>query len=117
MTACTQIRAVAARLRVSAGSACGIGLIERACNLCGDNVQLDVSFLWLLRSSYADPEPSPRAAADDAPLLARNAGLSELSNDVNRKAHRMELADLGLVPNDSGHGATRVGQCPPSSPL
>jgi hypothetical protein len=96
------------------------GLIESACNLSVDNVQLHVAFLRLLRSSYADPaaqkdidrriveamvesaEASPRMlrllTLNDAAVLARNAGLNDLFNDVNRKIQSMQLADLGLVP-------------------
>ena len=96
------------------------GLIGRACTACGDNIQLRVAFLRLLRSTYTDPATQKDidrrivtamiAHADgtsqmlrlmtlnDAAILARNTGLNDLLDDVNRKIQSVQLRDLGLAP-------------------
>ena len=93
-------------------------LIERACALC-DFIQLKVAFLRLLRAM--DPDPAAQKGIDrrivtamiadadrstgalrllmltDAATVARDAGLTDLSQDVTRKIQAMRRDDLGLV--------------------
>ena len=94
--------------------------IEAACAACTDSIQLLAAFLRLLRSSCTDPvaqkdidrrivtamtaiaevsRPMLRLMTlNDAAVLARNAGLNDLFDEVTRKIQGMQLADLGLVP-------------------
>ena len=93
-------------------------LIERACPIC-DFIQLKVAFLRLLRAMDPDPAAQKRidrrivtamiADADrstaalrllmltDAATTARDAGLTDLSQDVTRKIQAMRRDDLGLA--------------------
>ena len=91
-------------------------LIER-CAVC-DFIQLKVAFLRLLRAM--DPDPAAQKGMDrrivtamitdadrstgalrllmltDAATMARDAGLTDLSQDVTRKIQAMRRDDLGL---------------------
>ena len=93
-------------------------LIEPACAVC-DFIQLKVAFLRLLRAM--DPDPAAQKGIDrrivtamiadadrstgalrqlmltDAATVARDAGLTDLSQDVTRKIQAMRRDDLGLV--------------------
>jgi hypothetical protein len=94
-------------------------LIERTCAAC-DFIQLKVAFLRLLRAM--DPDPAVQKGIDrrivtamiadadrlpagalrlllltDAATTARDAGLTDLSEDVARKIQSMRTADLGMV--------------------
>jgi len=93
-------------------------LIERAFAAC-DVIQLKVAFLRLLRAM--DPDPSAQKGIDrrivtamiadadrssgalrllmltDAATVARDAGLTALSQEVTRKIQAMRRGDLGLV--------------------
>jgi hypothetical protein len=93
-------------------------LIERACALC-DFIQLKVAFLRLLRAM--DPDPAAQKGIDrrivtamiadadrsagalrllmltDAATVAREAGLTDLSQDVTRTIQATRRDDLGLV--------------------
>lgn len=93
-------------------------LIERACAVC-DFIQLKVAFLRLLRAM--DPDPAAQKGIDrrivtamvadadrstgalrllmltDAATVARDAGLTDLSQDVTRKIQAMRRDGLGLA--------------------
>jgi hypothetical protein len=93
-------------------------LIERAYAVC-DFIQLKVGFLRLLRAM--DPDPTAQKGIDrrivtamiadanrstgalrllmltDAATVARDAGLTDLSQDVTRKIQAMRRDDLGLA--------------------
>ena len=93
-------------------------LIDRACAVC-DVIQLKVAFLRLLRAM--DPAPAAQKGIDrrivtamiadadrstgalrllmltDAATVARDAGLTDMSQDATRKIQAMRRDDLGLA--------------------